>query len=56
MGRGWLDYDNVSSIVGFGRAYASRAGGVKAKDYCTEKGLSFEADRPTLQAKVNKVK
>jgi hypothetical protein len=32
------------------------APGMKVKDYCTEKGLSFEVMRPALQAEVDKIK
>jgi len=32
------------------------APGMKVKDYCTEKGLSFETIRPALQARVDQVK
>jgi hypothetical protein len=32
------------------------APGMKVKDYCTEKGLSFETVKTALQAEVDKVK
>ncbi len=51
---GWgVSQATIEQVLG---APLPAAPGTKVKDYCAEKGLSFETIRPVLQAEVDKVK
>ena len=51
---GWgVPQATIEQVLG---APLPAAPGTKVKDYCAEKGLSFETIRPALQAEVDKVK
>ena len=51
---GWgVSQATIEQVLGVAMPAAS---GTTVKDYCTEKGLSFETIKPALQAEVDKVK